>query len=342
MTLVTDVYELNLATSGKLKLRATAHLAEGGAAPTFEACVLLHEAARIERRAVDALPRCPPSTRLAASIEECWCLVEGRDPPRAGGAWGHVLQDMGRVDGATATAMLARLRPRHEESERQFRKLLAGCAHLVRLRGSGALVPPTKEEQRAVLRDVERVLEAFPGAISFWWASYRLLEAMGDRKGAWTSLGKARRLDPENRRFEAMSLLLAARSLPEEAADEILGRVRGSSDEVGAETYLMYALAEIELAKRATAPKERWSRALDAANAGLTQAPSEGLRKNLKATQLLLTALLAGKEPTLDILYLAGLGESATTAHSTRNVVDLVTLLASRNVAAHESVAHAA
>lgn len=341
MTIVTDVYELNLTMSGKLKLRATACLAEGVANATFEACVLLHEAARIERRALEALPTCPPSTRLAASIEECWCLIEGRDPQRAGGAWGRVLQDLGRVDAATGTAMLARLRPLHEESERQFRRLLAGCTNLIRLRGSSSLVPPTKEGRIAVHREVKRVLEAFPGAISFWWASYRLLEAMGDLKGAWVSLHKARLLDPDNRRFDAMSLLLAARALPEKAADEYLDRIRGSFDGAGAEMCLMYALAEVELAKKMDAPKKRWARARDAANAGLTQAPSGGLRKNLRATQLLLDALLAGKEPTLDILYLAGLGESVTAAPSTNNVIDLVTLLASRKVAS-ESVDQAA
>ena len=42
MTIVTDVYELNLAMSGKLKLRAYARLAEGSADTIFEACVLLH------------------------------------------------------------------------------------------------------------------------------------------------------------------------------------------------------------------------------------------------------------------------------------------------------------
>lgn len=59
-------------------------------------------------------------------------------------------------------------------------------------------------------------------------------------------------------------------------------------------------------------------------------------RKSLKATQLLLTALLSGKEPTLDILYLAGLGESTAAAQATGNVLDLLTTLAVRNVAANE------
>src|SRR5262249_48685099 len=125
-------------------------------------------------------------------------------------------------------------------------------------------------------------------------------------------------------------------------ADEHLARIRGSFDTAGAAVCLMYALAELELAKKAEAPQDRWQRALDAANAGLGQAPPDGLRRNLKATQLVLQALLAGKEPTLDILYLAGLGESAAAAPSAGNVVDLVTRLASRSVAANEPVPQAA
>lgn len=341
MSIVTDASELNLATSGKLKLRATARLAEGRPAATFEACVLLHEAARAERRAIEALAGYPPSTRLAASIEECWCLVEGLDPQRAAGAWGRVLREKEHVDAPTAEAMLVRLAPRFAESDHRFKKRLAGMTALARARGAGSLVPATAAAQSAIHREVKQVLDAFPGATSFWWASYRLLEAQNDNKGAWTALANARLLDPENRRFEAMSLLLSTRALPEKAADEYLGRVRGSFDDVGAEICLMYALAEIELAKTSR-PEERWTRALDAANAGLTQAPSEGLRKSLKATQLLLDALLSGQEPTLDILYLAGLGESAAVAQPRGNVRDLVTRLASLRVAANETLDHAA
>ena len=253
-----------------------------------------------------------------------------------------MLTHLGRVDAATGAAMLVRLRPRLDASTRAFKKVLASSKHLMALRAGASLIPATKEEQLAMHREVQQVLEAFPGAIGFWWTSYRLLEALGDRKGAFTSLGKARLLDPENRRFEALSLLLAAQWLPEKAADEFLDGVRSSLERSGAAVSLMYAHAEIELAKKSATPNARWARAFDAANAGLAQTTVPSLRKNLKATQLLLTALLAGQEPTLDILYLAGLGALAATAQSTRNVSDLVAQLASRNVAANESVDQAA
>jgi hypothetical protein len=192
---VTDVYELNLATGGKLKMRATARLAEGGPGPTFEACVLLHEAARLERRAVEALATCPAATRLAASIEECWCLTEGLDPPRAAAAWGRVLRDKHCVDAGTAEAMLARLGPRFAQSERRFRRALAGAKNLGELRDTGPIVPATPTARSAAHRHVERVLDAFPGATSFWWASFRLLEAQGDDDGAGRALTNARLLE---------------------------------------------------------------------------------------------------------------------------------------------------
>jgi hypothetical protein len=81
-----------------------------GVGPT----VLLHEAARLERRAVEVLPACPAPMRLAASVEECFCLVEGRNPPGAGEVWGRILREKRDVDGGTAEALLSRLTPRYE------------------------------------------------------------------------------------------------------------------------------------------------------------------------------------------------------------------------------------
>jgi hypothetical protein len=342
VTIVSDVYALNLSMSGKLKLRASARLAEGTEETIFEACVLLHEAARIERRAIESLPGCPSSTRLGSAIEQCACLVEGRDPQRAARAWGDVLQQLGEVDAALGEAMLARLRPRFEASDQAFKRTLAHCTTLMRLRGGGSFIPATRPERLALHREIKQILDAFPGAGTFWWASYRVLEALGDRGGAWTSLGKARLLDPGNPRFEALSLLLAAQWLPAAEADQQLDRVRGSFERAGATVCLMYAHAEIALAKKGGDPRGRWSRALDAVNAGLGQEPPASLRRNLKATQLLLAELLAERAPTLDILYRAGLGALVATAPANQDVADLVTMLASQNVAANESFAQAA
>lgn len=326
MTIVSDVYALHLASSGKLKLRAKARLAEGSCEAIFEACVLLHEAARTERRAVDSLASCPAVTRLGAAIEECWCLVEGLDPPRAAEVWGQVLRDRQSVDPKAAEAMLSRLSPRYENAHREFAKAVSASATLLAVRDASAANAAADVRAKA-RKELVAVLDAFPGTTSFWWMSYRLAEADGDKKAAWEALTKARLLSPGNPRFEAMSLLVASWALPLAAADEHIARVRGAFDTAGAEACLMYAYAEINLARKppASERESRYRRAREAVEAGLAQATSEGLRRNLKAAQLLLDDLLAGRQPTLQILYLAGLGELAAMSEPRANVIDVLT-----------------
>jgi hypothetical protein len=327
VTIVSDVYALHLASSGKLKLRAKARLAEGTREAIFEACVLLHEAARTERRAIDSIASCPAVTRLGASIEECWCLVEGLDPPRAAEVWGQVLRDRQGVEPKAAEAMLARLSPRYEGAHRAFAKAVSASTTLLAVRDASAAVTAAADVRARARKELAAVLEAFPGTTSFWWMSYRLAEADGDKKAAWEALTKARLLSPGNPRFEAMSLLVASWALPLAAADEHIARARGTFDTAGAEVCLMYACAEINLARKPPASEReaRYRRAREAVEAGLAQATSEGLRRNLKAAQLLLDDLLAGRQPTLQILYLAGLGELAAMSEPRANVVDVLT-----------------
>lgn len=98
----------------------------------------------------------------------------------------------------------------------------------------------------------------------------------------------------------------------------------------------MYAHAELTLARKVAAKerKSRWTRARDAADAGIAQATSEGLRMNLKATQLLLQELLADRVPTPEVLYLAGLSELAATAMPKVDVLDLLTTVRLRRTGA--------
>jgi hypothetical protein len=321
-----EVYQLNLASSGKLKLRAKALWADGGDHATFEACRLLHEAARLEQLAVNALPTCPPATRLAASVEECWCLVEGRDPPQAGQVWGRVLRDRRDVDEETAKAMLVRLTPRYQRTQSDFARLVAASPSMLMLSHLRKVAALSAGERARAQKEVARILREFPGCSSFWWMNYRLAEAAGNKAKAWDSIAKARHLAPDNSHFEAMSLLVAAWALPVRDADRYLDSARPRLDRTGSTVCLMYALAELNLARKGSEElrKMRWDHAQYAANAGLAQATSEGERVNLKAVQLILQELLAGREPTLDILYLAGLGAEAAMAKPQASVVDLV------------------
>ena len=329
MTRLPAIYELNLASSGKLKLRATARLAEGGADARFEASVLLHDAARLERLALGALPTADATTRLVSLVEECFCLVEGFDPVGAGKVWGRILNEKAVLPPASADALLARLSPRHEQSHREFATLVVSQKTLTKGSAAGVLVPSSVADQKSALREVRTVLKRFPGVASYWWAAYRLTEALADVESAWESLGNARKLEPENMRFMAVSLLLSTRALSTNEADDHLGQVRASLEHSGAEVCLMYALAELRLA-RAPRAHERWVRAKAATAVGLAQVRSESVRKNLVAIQFLVDHLLAGTKPTLDVLYLAGLGDEAASALPHADVLDLMVSMASR------------
>jgi hypothetical protein len=185
----------------------------------------------------------------------------------------------------------------------------------------------TASERARARREVLGVLARFPGVPSFWWMSYRLAEAAGDKAGAWEALLHARDLTPENPRFKGMSLLVAVWALPRARAEQHLAGVRGALEHEAAEVCLMYAVAEINLARKASPAeqKARWSRARRAADSGIARAPSEGLHKSLRATQLVLDALVSGREPTIEVLYMAGLSELASSVRPSANVVDLLT-----------------
>lgn len=323
MTTGTELHEVNLVSSGKLKLRATAGLAEGGDAAIFEACVLFHEAARFERRAVDALSPCPPATRLAGSIEECWCLVEGRDPHGAAEVWSRILNESEDLEKGMAEAMLSRLRPRYDRAIRAFVKLLQTCPTLGRMQaGDRFSIPSGAAEQATALRELRRVLKEFPGIAALWGLVARLEEEAGNPAEAFEALRFALALAPENPQFKALSLLSAAEALPRAKADEYLAEVRPGLERGGAEVCLMYAFAEILLARRAADSAVRWQRALEAVDLAFPRTRSEGLRKNLTAVRLFLDDMIAKRKPDPQILYRAGLGRLAATGSG--SVIDVL------------------
>jgi hypothetical protein len=321
-----DVYAVNLASGGKLKMRATGLLAEGTPDAVFKACVLLHEAARFQQLALEALPTCPAVTRLSSLAEECWCFVEGRDPPRAGEVWGDLLHAREGVDVPTARAILSRLTPQFEAAQKTFAAAVNSSPVLVAIGKTGIVAGQSLPANNKARKELTTLLRQFPGATSFWWMQYRLSEAAGDKKSAWQALAKARQLAPHDPRFAAMSLLVAAWALPRAAAEEHLAGVRGSLDRANAEVCLMYAHAEITLARACPAGEKRvrLTRAREAAEAGRARADTEELRRNLKAVLLLLGELLAGREPTLEVLYLAGMGGVAAMEKPTADVADLL------------------
>jgi len=158
---------------------------------------------------------------------------------------------------------------------------------------------------------------------------------MGSAKSG-TEHSRARRLDPENKRFFAMSLLLSTKALPTCEANTYVRQARASLYRASADVCLMYAHAELALAKVDRA-KERWRWAREATGIGLSKARSEGLRKSLHATQLILDRLLAGKSPEMDVLYLAGLGEVVAATPPEGDVIGVVAPMAKRRISQMEA-----
>ena len=136
---VHEVYALILGASGKLKIRAKRLRADDGVDAVFNASVLLHEAARVQRRATDALSECPPATRLASAVEECWCLAEGLDPPSAAKAWGEVLRARENVDAPTADGISSRLAPRYHALNDAFVTAIQASPTLLAVREASTL-----------------------------------------------------------------------------------------------------------------------------------------------------------------------------------------------------------
>ena len=321
MSTALELHELNLRSSSKLKLRGTALLAEGSDDAVFEACVLFHEAARLERRAVQALSHCPPETRLAGLIEECWCLLEARDPDAAAAVWSDIILAQDAVPASSAEAMLTRLRPRYDKVIREFVRIIQQNPVLSHVGKTQVLVPSTSAEQRRVLLELERMLKVFPGIAELWAGVARLAEVTGDRSKTWWAVQRALRLRPDSAKLKAFSLVLVVDALPIEQAEQHLREVQGLLSTAEAEVCLTYAFAELQLAD--AAPRERSARlrrALSAVNTGFARAHVEWVRKCLTALQLYIEALLARQKPGSELLYRAGLGRLAAT--SGRNPID--------------------
>lgn len=65
--------------------------------------------------------------------------MEGRDPPRAAEAWGQVLRARQDVAGPTAEAILSRVAPRFESSQREFARAVTSSPMLLATRNAGSL-----------------------------------------------------------------------------------------------------------------------------------------------------------------------------------------------------------
>jgi hypothetical protein len=315
MSTAAELHEVNLVSSSKLKLRATALLAEGTDAALFDACVLFHEAARLERRAVESLSPCPPETRLAGSVEECWCLIEGCDPHAAAAVWSRILDETQGIHAATADAMLSRLRPRYDRYLREFSRVILSHPELRTIGQTGIVVPTAQAERKKTLSSIQALLKQFPGLPVMWASAAQLEQALGERQQAWLSLQRGLRLAPEIASLRALSLIAAAEALKPAEADLYLKQAFAELRGADAQVCLMYAFGEIVLSQRLPGNQvQRWKRALEAVDVAFPRARSEWLSKSLKGLRLFLEAAIAKRKADPDLLYRAGLGRLAATS----------------------------
>ncbi len=171
----------------------------------------------------------------------------------------------------------------------------------------------------------DHAAEFYPGAASLWWIAYRLAEP-DNQRAAWEALANARQLEPNNRRFKAMSLLLAARALPEAEVEARLAGVRGCFDSAGAEVCLMHASAEIQLAR--ASDRRTGSTGNERSKQPRPVFPNreeQGYATTCVHQTCSRRLCFAGAQPTMDILYRAGLSHLAVASSPDADIVDPIT-----------------
>lgn len=308
-------YERLLAESGPWKLRATALLAQGDDESRFEAAVLLHDAVRAEARALEALEAPSPATRAGFAIERCFCLIDGLDPRGAIEAWGDVLSSTRELPEEAAAALRARIDRKYPPMERAF---AARVQKHPRVLSTGAAISGDARERARTRRQVEAFLHAYPGLAQLWFLRCLLDEAAGELGPAWKALTRARRLQPDESLYDATSFWLAPRALSKVKLAAYLAGAEVSIQAADPVVRLLYSLAEIDSIPRGAAPAIALERLGRVERALFTRPLPPGIHERLQrsflAVQLLARELRAGRPPTDEILYQAGLGELVVTA----------------------------
>src|SRR5262249_42507272 len=140
-----DAYRQIKSGGGKLKLRALALLAEGGAEAAFNAATLLREAARAEERALRLLSTPDAEERLGVAVERCGCLIDARAPTAAALAWGEVLVEGDALPEEVVRAYRSKLDHDYESLQQAHQK---GIAESPVLRAAGFLWPAARDKSR--------------------------------------------------------------------------------------------------------------------------------------------------------------------------------------------------
>jgi hypothetical protein len=312
--MIAEPRRLALLEAGKLKLAAKARLAEGGAAARYEAAVLYHAAARAEQRTLLVMEAPSPEARLANAIERCACLIEGFDAMVVlEVAWADVLVASSAVSERTAAAMRSRIDASMSEFIHRYQGVIAKTPAFKAAIEAG---DPWRAS-RSLDREIDRFLKVFPGDARFWSIrSFRYVQA-GDVTAAWEAIQRARELMPEETTFVGMELELVPMHLPPARAEAQLDGIYTQIERGDASADICIGLvgAAIQLAKKGQHREKLLRQALNAAIVGSRVAdPLPNYRKIFRVFELSLREMLAGRKPTVEILYRCGLGRFATAA----------------------------
>ena len=312
--MIAEPRRLALLEAGKLKLAAKARLAEGGAAARYEAAVLYHAAARAEQRTLLVMEAPSPEARLANAIERCACLIEGFDATIVlEVAWADVLVASSAVSERTAAAMRSRIDASMSEFVHRYQGVLAKTPAFKAAIEAG---DPWRAS-RSLDREIDRFLKVFPGDARVWSIrSFRHVQA-GDVTAAWEAIQCARELMPEETTFVGMELELVPMHLPPARAEAQLDGIYTQIErgDANVDICIGFVGAAIQLAKKGRHREKLLRQALNAAIAGFRAAdPLPNYRKIFRVFELSLQEMLAGRKPTVEILYRCGLGRFATAA----------------------------
>jgi hypothetical protein len=309
--MIAEPQRIALLEGSKLKLAAKARLAEGGREARYEASVLLHAAARAERRLMLTMDASAAEARLVSAVERCGCLIDGADPTAVlADAWRDVLDASDRVSAVTRGAIRGRIDPKMSRFVAEYQRVLTKTPALKAWMEAGA----PWAGARAMLRELNRFLSAFPGDARAWVIKSAAHQEAGDAAAAWSAVRRARDLSPEDMIVRPVEISLVPLVLPPAEAASRLDAVYAEilRGEASADLCFGFIGAALALARRGTHRRELLQQAFDCATEGLTLQPlGPGDHKALRAMQLILREMIAGRKPGLDILYRCGLGTLA-------------------------------
>jgi len=309
--MISEPQRLALLEGSKLRLAAKARLAEGGKDARYEAAVLLHAAARAERRVLLAVEAPSAEARLANAIERCGSLIDGLDPMAVlEEGWPAVLDASARVEERCAASLRSRIDPRMSSFIKDYQNVLAKLPALRAWMEAGA----PWSNLRALSRELDRFLAHFPGDARMWCMRSGAYMDGEDVAKAWIAIRRARSLAPEDTLFRQAELWIMPHHLPPAEVTEKLDAVYAEigRGEPNADLCFGFVSAAIQLAARTGFPRKLLQQALDVAMVGWRVPPLwQNDRKMFRAMQFILHELLAGRKPTIEILYRCGLGQWA-------------------------------